>query len=114
MPKDTQGNYKVSGVDLKLTVVVGDAQRGYSNIWLDDVQLTEGRDIKDFRIAADKAISGKVLLIETQVSVVNPNSKHTSVTSTLVGGVQPQDYDTDEMAANTGDSIDHSTTITFV
>ncbi|MCX6142369.1 MAG: hypothetical protein NTZ35_04040 [Ignavibacteriales bacterium] len=111
MEVNITGTYEVA--DVKLTVTIGDAQLGYSHVYLDDTKLTSGPTITDFAVGKGTDLLGKILSVDTQVTVVSNKTNHTSVTNTMDGGKERKDFSGEATATKIGDTVDYHCSIRF-
>lgn len=77
--------YPVTTEDVKLQVVIGDAQIGASAVFVDDTLVSKGV-VDNLNLGSGAALSGKTLTIRTIVTDVNPETDRASVTFALRGG----------------------------
>jgi hypothetical protein len=97
-------DYEVAAGDVKLSVVVGDAQIGSSIVKLGTKPLAQG-EIANLTIGSGPKVKNKPLFVKSVVTDVNDSTNHTSVTYRLTGGRVDQDFLSTATVDENGDSI---------
>ena len=113
MPVSLESQYPVGDGEVKLTVVVGDAQLGSSLVKLETKEIGRG-DIANLAVGKGPKLTGKSLKVKTVVTDVNDKTNRTSVTYELKGGVQPAEFSLEGTVAEEGDSIIYRASFDFV
>lgn len=83
--------YKTSTGKVLLDIIVGDAQRSATSIFLTDTkgtisELKKGDDVKNVVVGDGPILPGSVLVISSVVTDVRTETNWTSVTAILKGG----------------------------
>ena len=97
-------DYEVAAGDVRLSVIIGDAQIGASIVKQGDREIARGV-IVDVPVGPGPAIRGQPLLIKSVVTDVNDSTNHTSVTYALRGGKKDQQFLSAGTVDQNGDSI---------
>jgi hypothetical protein len=114
MKTNNEGIYRVILEDVvTLTITIGDAQLGYSFVSVNGKEVARGAIINKFPLGKGKDLLWKTLSINTEVTVVNPNTNHTSVTYTLEGGKELVIITDQKTAEKFGDTVDYLRTFAF-
>lgn len=102
---------KNSGENITLGVKIGDAQKGVSTVMVGENTVVSKKQ-GDFNadLGVDREITGQVAVCSTVVTAIQNNTKHTSVTVTLDGGVKPYQGIMEETVQNKGDVVIYSAT----
>ncbi|MFA5032745.1 MAG: hypothetical protein WC614_06980 [bacterium] len=104
MAKNLEDSYEVSEGEVRLTIIIGNAQIGTSSVKLNDTLLHTG-DISGLLIGKGPEISGKILSIKTVVTDVNDKTNLTNVYYELKGGKVDKKYNLEELALEDGASV---------
>jgi hypothetical protein len=99
---------------ITLDVMVGDAHPGFSQIYLNGKKIKRGSVIGDFELGTGRDLVGKMLEIDTKVTVVHYDVYRTSVTNALKGGKQEEYFSAEKKAAKLGETIVYHAAIKFV
>ncbi|MDD5530697.1 MAG: hypothetical protein PHX21_11835 [bacterium] len=97
-------SYKVNEGEVRLTIIIGNAQIGISCVRLNDTILHTG-DVSELLIGRGPEISGKTLSIKTSVNDVNPATNRTNVYYALKGGKTDKEYNLEEVASGAGAQV---------
>lgn len=97
---------------IKLSVLIGDAQVGGSVVTVDGKRKPQSGRIEDLSLGEASTLSGKNVLVRTLVSDINPKSNHTSVTYELKGDSSAKMTLTREVPVH-GDAVRYITTLEF-
>lgn len=109
--------YKVgTNAPVFLTVTIGDSQVGGTTVIFDGQSLgPDDGEINNLPIGkAGDNIQFKLLVCTTNVKDINPASNKTSVTYTLTGGEEPQDFPFEIDASQNGGYAMYAVTFAFV
>lgn len=104
MANELRATYAVSQGQVKLTIIIGDAQLGSSKVALGNKELARG-EINDLPIGDGSVIAGKTLFIKSVVTDVNDKTNHTSITYVLRGGKEEKKYELSEDVEEEGGSM---------
>ena len=104
MAKNLEEGYEVNEGEVKLTILIGNAQIGTSSVKLNDTVLYTG-DVSGLLIGKGAEISGKILSIKTVVTDVNDKTNLTNVYYELKGGKVDKKYNLEELASEEGASV---------
>jgi hypothetical protein len=100
-------SYTVDEGDVKLAVVVGEGQKGYSEVLVDGVLRTSGATILDFNLGRGSELAGRRLRITSAVTDTNPHTNRTTVTYTLAGGLSDKAFQLSYEVDNPGETVDY-------
>jgi hypothetical protein len=109
-----QTDYHVADKEVKISVVIGEAQIGSSLVMLDEKEKAKGEKIVDCSLGNGPDLKGKTLLVKTTVNDVSDKTNLTSVTYQLKGGKEDANYLLDATVANEGDSMLYRATFKMV
>lgn len=101
---DLRADYEVGAGDVKLTIVIGNAQIGSSIVNLGDVEKGHG-DIDGLIIGSGPKIRGKSLKTKSVVKDINDQSNKTVITYRLSGGKRNQSFTSSAVLDQNGDSM---------
>jgi hypothetical protein len=101
---DLRADYEVDSKDVRLTIVIGNAQIGSSVVTLDGTEKGRG-DIEKLLIGAGSKVKGKPLKTKSAVTDVNDKTNRTVITYRLTGGKRNQDFTSSGTVDKDGDSI---------
>jgi hypothetical protein len=111
MPSTLTGAYRVADGDVRLRIVVGNGQFGWSTVLLGSQRIAEGRHV-DALLGSGPELRGRVLLVTTDVRDVQPGTDHVSVAYRFTGGRQPKMWTLDEQLEE-GGSFQRQAVFTF-
>lgn len=106
-------SYQVSDGEVRLSIIIGDAQIGSSVVSLDSDEIGRG-DISNLVVGSGPDIKNKALFTKSVVTDVNDASDWISITYHLEGGAQNQDYSSSDKVEAAGDSIIYRAKFNFV
>ncbi len=101
---DLRADYEVGTDDVKLTVVIGNAQIGSSIIKLNGTEKGRGT-IKNLEMGSGPNIKGRAIKTKSVVTDVNDQTNKTTITYKLSGGKRPQEFTSSGTVDQDGDSI---------
>jgi len=101
---DLRADYEVDSKDVKLTIVIGNAQIGASIVKLDKKEKGRG-DINNVLIGSGPSIRGKSIKTKSVVTDVNDQTNKTTITYKLTGGMRDQEFTSSGTVDQNGDSI---------
>lgn len=113
MPVNLQTQYTVGDGEVKLTVVIGDAQLGSSVANVGGKEIGRGA-LTNLAVGKGAKLRGKSLRVKTVVTDVSDKTNRTSVTYELKGGAQPAEFSLEGTVAEEGDSIIYRASIDFI
>lgn len=97
-------DYEVADKDVKLSVMIGQAQIGASVVKLRNTKIGEG-EISKLVAGKGPEIKGKPIFVKSVVTDVNDDTDLTSITYTLSGGKRDQQFLSSGTVDENGDSI---------
>ncbi len=97
-------SYQAADGDIRLTVIIGNAQIGVSNVKLNEKVLATG-DIIQKSIGMGPNLVGQQLIVKTVVTDVNDSTNRTNVKYLLSGGRTDQEFDLNATVDEDGDSV---------
>ena len=100
-------SYVVADAEVKLTVEIGEGQKGYVEVQLDGRTIGQGDGITDLPIGPGPELGGRKLRVTSTVTDTNDKTNHTSVMYTLKGGRQTQSYDSRYEVEAPGATVDY-------
>ena len=110
----TSYQLKNIGEHVTFSVKIGDAQKGVSTVMIGSDTIVSRKE-GDFTVdlGEDNRISGQNLVCSTVSTAVRKETKHTSVTVTLKGGIKPFEQTMEEVVQNQGDEAIYSAAFLF-
>ncbi len=108
--------YKVlPNTPVSLSVVIGDGNVGGTSLIWDGTTIVQSSDEVSNQPIGNPGenVQGKLLICTTNVQDINPATNKTSVTYTLTGGAQPQDFPLQMEVSEAGDLAIYSVTFGF-
>ena len=100
-------SYVVADDEVRLTVEIGQGQKGYVEVFLDGTRIGQGDGITDLLVGPGPKLGGQRLRVSSTVTDTNQNTNNTSVTYTLTGGRQTQSYDSRYEVEAPGETVDY-------
>jgi hypothetical protein len=101
---DLRADYEVDDKDVKMTILIGNAQIGSSIVKLDNTEKGRG-DITGLLIGSGSKIKGKSLKTKSVVTDVNDQTNKTVITYRLTGGKRTQEFTSSGTVEQNGSSI---------
>ena len=83
--------YQVDKANVKVTVRVGDGQKGYTVVYIGSEEKTAGSSI-EHDLGPGEDLEGKELRVSTTVTDTNKSTNRTSVTYVLQGGPKKETF----------------------
>jgi hypothetical protein len=106
---------KKDGTHLKLTVTIGDAQKGVTSVTLGTNSLVSNQEGDvSLDIGIDNNVIGQTLYCSTTVTDIRTETKQTDVTYQLTGGVSDFQQRLNESVANLGDVVFYGATFFLI
>jgi hypothetical protein len=102
-----------TGGIISISVLIGELQQGFTVVMLDDVELVSGARIIDHKVGAAEDLRGKVLWVDTTVTVTNPQTTRTSVRLVVDDGADAEGYSGTRQLNAIGDSVIYEGRITL-
>jgi hypothetical protein len=100
-------SYVVADDEVKLTVEIGEGQKGFVEVLLDGMPIGQGDGITDLPIGPGPKLGGRKLRVTSTVTDTNKDTNNTSVTYTLKGGRQTQSYHSRYEVEAPGGTVDY-------
>jgi hypothetical protein len=107
-------SYLTADGDVKLTVTIGEGQRGFVEVLLNGAVLGSGSGITDLTIGAGPIVAGTRLRVTSTVTDTNEMTNRTSVTYELEGGARPQSWVSDHTLDADGGSVDYDASFLLI
>ena len=90
-----------------LDVTVGDGQRAFVEVLLDNVVIKTGHQIVGLTVGTGSDLRGRRLRVTTAVTDTNPATNHTSVTYQLTGGAADRTVTSEYTVSSAGGTVDY-------
>jgi hypothetical protein len=97
-------SYLIGTNPVILDVIVGEGQKGLTEVLLNGATIASGASIHGLSLPA---ISGQKLRVTSTVTDTNPDTNNTSVTYTLSGGKETQSFVSAHTVGSAGDTVDY-------
>lgn len=97
-------DHEVEDKQVRLSVIIGDAQIGASVVKLGKKQLKTGV-IDDLALGTGSDLRGKALFVKSVVTDVNDSTNHTSLTYRFRSGTKVRDFVSMATVDQDGDSV---------
>lgn len=99
--------YELADGDVRLSVVVGEGQRGFIEVLLDGAPLEHGHEITTLRVGAGSELAGRKLRVTATVTDTNTSTNRTSVTYTIRGGERTRSWTVQHEVDTEGETVDY-------
>jgi hypothetical protein len=106
-------DYEVGDAPVRISILIGDGQFGTSVMWVGEHIFGPG-DIEDVVLGTGPDLIGETLVIKSNVTDINDQTNHTSVTYDLDGGMAAARHVVEAIVDEEGDSVIYRTRIRFV
>lgn len=100
-----QTDYHIGNGDVKLSIIIGEAQIGSSLVKIEAKELARGDEVTDCSLGKGTDLLGKTVIVKTVVNDVNDKTNHTCVTYQLKGGKEDAQFYLEGTVANEGDPM---------
>lgn len=100
-------SYAVANGDVAISVLIGDGQKGYTEVLVDGALRTSGADVRDYVLGKGTDLAGHRLRITSTVTDTNAQTNHTCVNYVLQGGVQDRTYQLEYTVQHDLDTVDY-------
>ncbi len=108
-----EGEFQLAAGEVRVSVVVGEMQQGYSLVSFDDTDVVEGERIEEHPVGDPGDLRGRTLYTDTTVTVTNPATTRTAVTIIMTQAGRTQQYPGARQLSALGDTLIYEGTIRF-
>jgi hypothetical protein len=107
-------SYLTANADVKLSVTIGEGQRGFIEVLMNGAVLASGNGITKLSIGAGPNVAGNRLRVSSTVTDTNEMTNRTSVMYELEGGARDQSWVSEHTIDADGGSVDYDASFLLI
>ena len=101
--KELEDRYDASGGEVRITVIIGQAQIGRSRVYLDGNRIHDSSNV--WKVLVGSGIEGSEVMVRSVISDVNRNTNRVSAKYILEGGAAPREWELEDEVAEEGEDV---------